>query len=139
MAAMWFHLISHLEDYLRAHIPAKVEQGYSQNELLPEPPVVKVYRSREPDLDIWTRPKGGLLIALDIWENNDDPDPKVANQALANLEEKVQDVLKAWPTQAMVDLKMKITDVRFEDVSGDGENYRPQVAAFYKLRINWAK
>jgi hypothetical protein len=139
MAAMWFVLLSHLEDYLQAHVSSKVEQGYSQNELLPEPPVVKVYRIREPDLDIWMRTKGTLIIALDIWENNDDPDPKVANEALATLEEQVQEALKTWPMQAMEDLKIKITDTKFDDVSGDGESYRPQVAAFYKLRINWAK
>ena len=136
---LWFAVLCHLEEFLRQRVGVKVEQGYSQNEVLPEPPVVKVYRSREPGLEIWARPKGTLVLAMDIWENNDDPDPKAANQLLALLEEKVQEALKEWPKRAMADLKIRITDIGFDDISGDGENYRPQVAAFYKIRINWSK
>ena len=63
---LWFAVLCHLEEFLRQRVGVKVEQGYSQNEVLPEPPVVKVYRSREPGLEIWARPKGTLVLAMDI-------------------------------------------------------------------------
>lgn len=139
MAIAWFEILCHLEEYLRRKVSCRVEQGYSQDEVLPEPPVIKLYRFREPELDIWIRPKGSLIIAMDIWQDNADPNPKVANAALAELEEAVQAALKTWPKQAEADLRLRITGIDFADISGDGEGYRPQVAAFYKLQIRWAK
>ena len=139
MAATWFQIISHLEEYLSDNVEATVGQGFNRNETIPAPPAVRIYRSAETELEIWMRPKGTLEITMEIWEGNDDQDPRTANEALANLEEAVQAALINWPAQAMSDMKIKITDVRFGGISGDGENYRPQVCAFYKLIVKWAK
>ena len=135
----WLQILNHLETYLKDRVEARIEQGYSRNEVLPEPPVVKLYRSTESGVDIWTRPKGTLIIAMDLWEGSEGTEAKAANEALASLEELVQEALKTWPKQLATDLKMKITDVSFGDIAGDGENFRPQAAAFYKVIISWSK
>ena len=138
--AMWFILLSHLEDFLAGILTAAVSQGFTRGENYPSVcPAIRLYRRGEPDLDVWSRPKGKLEIIAELWVKNDDPDPKVANQALAELEKAFQDALVLWPVQAGSDLKLKITDMNFSGVNGDNENYRPHAAAFYGLRINWAK
>lgn len=140
MAAVWFALISHLEEHLAAKVAAKVSQGFARGETYPSVcPAIRLYRRGEPDLDIWIRPKGTLELIAELWVKNDDPDPKKANAALAALEETFQEALKLWPSRVMDELKLKITDAGFAGVSGDNENYRPHVMAIYGIRIKWVK
>jgi|GEM_PF-6195872 len=138
--AFWFLVLSHLETYLAAKVAAAVGQGFSRGELVPSVvPAIRLYRRGEPDLDIWTRPNGTLEITMEIWAENQDPDPKKGNETLATLEEAVRQALITWPGQAMTDLKFKITDFKFAGINGDGENYRPRAMAIYGLIIKWAK
>jgi hypothetical protein len=139
MAAMWFQILSHLESYLQEHVSeSDIQQGFSRNERIPKPPAIRIYRVDEPDMDIWLRPKGSLTLTLEIWEGNDKQDPKAANQQLANREEEVQNALKVWVKKIESDLKLKVTKCHLSSL-GDGEQYRPQVAVFYRLTFDWAK
>lgn len=138
--ALWFVLISHLETYLAAKTGAAVSQGFARGETYPAIcPAIRLYRRGEPDLDIWTRPKGTLEVTAEIWIKNEDPNPKKGNEALAVLEESARQALIAWAPQVAADLKIKIVDMSFAGVAGDGENYRPHAMAVYGLLIKWAK
>lgn len=134
----WFAILCHMEEYIRTRVTANVRQGYNSAEGIPEPQTIRVYRSDERDVNLWGRKNGTLSLTIDVWHGNDDPDPKVANQALAELEEELQAALETWPIDAAKDLKMKIIPT-IDSISGDGENYRPMCAAFYRITIKWNK
>jgi hypothetical protein len=136
--AAWFQILCHLQQHIASNVLAKVEQGYNRNEIMPEPRTIRLYRSDEGPLNLWMRKSGTLVIAIDVWEGNDDDSPKIANQCLAELEDSLQTALETWPIAAAKDLKMKI-DVAIPSVKGDGENYRPMCAAFYLVAVQWKK
>lgn len=139
-AALWYLIISHMATYLGAKTGAAVSQGFARGEVYPSTcPAIRLYRRGEPDLDIWTRPKGTLELTIEVWVKNDDPDPKKGNEALATLEEAMRQALITWWPVAIADLGMKIVDMSYIGVAGDGENYRPHAMAVYGLQIKWAK
>lgn len=131
-------ILCHLEEYLRARVGATVAQGYNGSEGVPTEETVRIYRSEEREINLWMRGGGEMTFNVDVWHGNDDIDPKVANTLLAELESQVRAALKAWPEQAIKDLKLKL-DVPSLSVSGDNENYRPMCAAFYRVMVKWNK
>ena len=139
MAAVWFQIISHLETALRDKIQdSDIQQGFSRNEKIPTPPAIRIYRAEEPDIELQLRPKGSVVLTLEIWEGSSEQNAKAANLQIANREEEVQTFLKAWIKQAEADLKIKIPRFHLSAL-GDGEQHRPQVAVFYKLSFDWSK
>ena len=134
----WFAILCHIEEHVKSRVRAEVRQGYNNTDGVPDAETIRIYRSDERDVNLWVRKNGSVTFAVDVWHGNDDPDPRIANQALAELEEELQAALATWPDAAAKDLKMKIT-ITIDGVTGDGENYRPMCAAFYRITVKWNK
>ncbi len=140
----WWPITENLRDYLRERSLmegsglAGVDIHAGAANPIENYPCLEVLWDEESGGDPHKNTKGKIILWLDGWVENDDPDPGVIYGLLYQLQRGFFDVLGDWPKFLGEKLEMAIKVIVGRTVS-DGDTNRPIGGSRTILEIEWRK
>lgn len=101
-------------------------------------PCLEIIWDSENGFSLFNNTSGELSLWLDLWIRNDDKDPSMAYDVLADLMERVCTVLVRWSD--VIDSELNIsTQLDVKDAISDAETNRPLAGTRMILNLTWRR
>lgn len=139
---MWLPLLKSLGAFMQAQpefndvdFPITMQIGATRQDPTKFPTLIAL-RFKELGEEVFNPSKGVVLLWLEFWTKNDDPNPSVAYEGLYAFEQMVRRLLLEWNRTLVAELGIacKIT---IPATKGDGDSVRPKCISQMTLQIEW--
>lgn len=136
---IWWLFIKHLRDYARLQPELQGVDIRAGSKKPKDPyPCLEIIWDSENGFSLFDNTKGELSLWLDLWIRNDDKDPSMAYDVLADLMERVCAVLVRW--SEVIDSELDITTkLDVKDAISDAETNRPLAGTRMILNLTWRR
>lgn len=136
---MWWLLIKHLRDYAKLQ-PELTGVDIRAGAKKPKDPYpcMEIIWDSEDGFSLYRNNKGELNLWVDLWIRNNDKDPSVAYEVLADLMERVCTVLVRWSDALLEELEIS-ADIQVKDAISDAESNRPLAGTRMVINVKWRR